>query len=308
MPTDRHFEFHFNAQQRLWRARFNAMGSTGEILVDADKNALQQPMLDAVRTAAQEVWRIEDKYSRYLNTSVISRLNQQAGKAQTVDPETAGLLNFAAQCYQLSDGLFDITSGLLRKIWRFGSDGLTTFPEPVQITQLLPHIGWQRLTWTGTDLTLPEGMEIDFGGIVKEYAVDRTLLQLSAALNLPCLVNLGGDLRCNQSRAGGAPWNLGLENPDSVQEAIGALSLHAGALATSGDTRRFFMHQGTRYGHILNPLTGYPVMGAPRSITVAAPTCTEAGILSTLAMLQGVQAGDFLREQQVPHWIIGEVK
>ncbi|MFY0665535.1 MAG: FAD:protein FMN transferase [Natronospirillum sp.] len=86
------------------------------------------------------------------------------------------------------------------------------------------------------------------------------------------------------------------------------LSLHAGALATSGDTRRFFMHQGKRYGHILNPLTGYPVMGSPRSVTVAAPTCTEAGILSTLAMLQGVQAGDFLREQEVPHWIIGEEK
>lgn len=302
-PTDRTIDFQYNAQQRLWRARFKAMGSTGEVLVDASTNL--DDIGPVVQAAAQEVWRIEAKYSRYLSTSVVSQLNRNTGpKAQRVDRETADLLNFAAQCFQLSDGLFDITSGLLRKIWRFGSDGQTTFPDPAHVTQLLPYIGWQRLTWTGSELTLPEGMEIDFGGIVKEYAVDRTLMQLHATLNLPCLVNLGGDLRCNQPRTGEAPWTLGLENPDSVQEAIGALSLHAGALATSGDTRRFFMHQGKRYGHILNPLTGYPVMGAPRSITVAAQTCTEAGILSTLAMLQGAQAEAFLAQQGVPHWIL----
>lgn len=302
MPATRPFELNHHPTQRLWRARFDAMGSTGEILVEATATA--HSIHSAIFAAAQEVWRIEKKYSRYQPDSVISQLNRHTGCRQDVDHETAELLNFAAQCFQLSDGLFDITSGRLRALWRFGSDGQTSFPSQQQVHALLPYIGWSQLHWNGHQLILPHGMELDVGGIVKEYAVDRTLLQLSHAMDFPCLVNLGGDLRCNKPRMNGNAWVLGIENPDSVQDAIAALSLHAGALATSGDTRRFFLHNGQRYGHILNPITGYPVVGAPRSVTVAAPTCTEAGILSTLAMLQGAEAEHFLQAQALPHWTL----
>lgn len=303
MPSTSTVDLGYNRTQRLWRARFPAMGSTGELLVDAGPQEGGR-LTDAVRAAVQEVWRLEAKYSRYEPLSVLSQLNARLNQSHNVDDETAGLLNFAAQCYQLSDGLFDITSGLLRTVWRFGSDGETIFPSTEQITELLPHIGWQRLDWDGRQLRVPTGMQLDLGGIVKEYTVDRTLMQLTAALDRPCLVNLGGDLRCNRPRRDQAPWILGIENPDSVQQAMGALALQAGALATSGDTRRYFIHDGQRYGHILNPLTGFPVTGAPRSVTVAAPTCTEAGILSTLAMLHGAQAENFLAQQGVPHWIL----
>lgn len=84
------------------------------------------------------------------------------------------------------------------------------------------------------------------------------------------------------------------------------LSLAAGALATSGDARRFLLKDGVRYGHILDPRTGWPVRGAPRSVTVAAPTCTEAGVLATLAMLQGREARAWLAAQGAPHWIVDE--
>lgn len=304
MPIDRNITIQYHSAQQLWRAHFRAMGSVGEILVDAPHNA--KNLGATIEAAAREVWRIEDKYSRYQTTSVISHINQHTGFAQLVDAETTELLNFADQCYQLSEGLFDVTSGRLRELWRFGSDGHTQFPSAQQVSAVTPYIGWPQVQWSGREITLPHGMEIDFGGIVKEYAVDRTLLQLSHAMDFPCLVNLGGDLRCSQARKNNTPWVLGIENPDSVQDAIAALSLHAGALATSGDTRRFFLHNGQRYGHILNPITGYPVAGAPRSVTVAAPTCTEAGVLSTLAMLQGNDAELFLQAQGVPHWVIAD--
>jgi thiamine biosynthesis lipoprotein len=81
------------------------------------------------------------------------------------------------------------------------------------------------------------------------------------------------------------------------------LQLEHGALATSGDSRRFLLKDGVRYGHVLDPRTGWPVAGAPRSVTVAASSCTEAGLLSTLALLQGPRAAGYLNEQGVRYWI-----
>ena len=101
-----------------------------------------------------------------------------------------------------------------------------------------------------------------------------------------------------------APHGIGLlfDTTDVIAERD--LQLRAGALATSGDARRFLLKDGVRYGHILDPRTGWPVRGAPRSVSVAAPSCTEAGVLSTLAMLQGAGAEAWLAAQAVPHWIV----
>jgi len=85
---------------------------------------------------------------------------------------------------------------------------------------------------------------------------------------------------------------------------VETLALRHGALATSGDVRRSFVHEGVVYGHILHPHTGWPVRDAPRSVTVAAPTCTQAGVLSTLAMLHGPDAEPFLERQEVRYWSI----
>ncbi|MFC3853970.1 FAD:protein FMN transferase [Salinispirillum marinum] len=296
-------------ERQLWRTTFTAMASPCEILVDA--GAQQTDTLQsALEAAAEEAWRIERKFSRFRPDSVLSQINQNAGKSVTVDPETAQLLNFADQCYALSQGLFDITSGTLRALWRFGSDataqGAFKPPADAAVQSVLQHVGWDKVQWDAPMLTLLTGMQIDFGGIGKEYAVDRLCALLDQALDVPLVVNMGGDLRCNRPRTNGEPWVLGIEHPLSVHQAIGALTLQAGALATSGDTRRAWEHQGQRYGHILNPKTGWPVVGAPRSVTVAADTCTEAGIFSTLAMLHGPHAEAFLNAQGVPHWVFRE--
>jgi thiamine biosynthesis lipoprotein len=171
------------------------------------------------------------------------------------------------------------------------------------VHQLLPLIGFDKLYWEPPHLMLPRGMELDFGGIGKEYAVDRAFELLAARCSTPFLINFGGDLRTNRAPLH-APWRVGIERPDSEREATLILELQRGALATSGDSRRFLLKSGIRYGHILDPRTGWPVPGAPRSVTVAASSCTEAGQLSTLALLHGPRAGAFLDEQEVRYWLL----
>jgi len=219
-----------------------------------------------------------------------------------VDAETAHLLNFAANCFRVSDGLFDITSGVLRRIWRF--DGSDNVPTNAQIKSLRQSIGWEKVSWKPPAIVLPAGMEIDLGGLAKEYAVDKALGAVRELTSLPALVNFGGDLRVSGPRAQGKRWKVAIESINASGEVAGLLELADGALATSGDARRFLLKDGVRYGHILNPSTGRPVERAPRSVTVAAATCVEAGMIATLAVLQGKGAEAFLEREGVRAWCI----
>ena len=286
-----------------WRGGFEAMASPCELLLEGVDEATARAQL---RRAQAEALRIEQRFSRYRDDSVVARLHAGRNTWQWVDEETALLLDFAAQCHALSGGLFDITSGVLRHAWRF--DGGTQVPSAAAVAALRPRVGWHRLRWQRPRLWLPEGMELDFGGIGKEYAVDRTLALLQAAVPAPTLVNFGGDLACSGPRADGSAWQVGIEQPTGTAgEPVAAAVLHLrqGALATSGDARRFVWHEGRRLGHVLDPRSGWPVEGAPRSVTVAAPRCVEAGLLSTLALLRGPGAAAWLREAAVPHALIG---
>jgi FAD:protein FMN transferase len=182
-------------------------------------------------------------------------------------------------------------------------DGSDRIPDPGVVDRLLHFVGFEKLEWAAPRLLVPDGMELDFGGIGKEYAVDRAYELLAAREKAPFLVNFGGDLRANRRPAHG-PWQVGIERPDSDQEAAMLLELEHGALATSGDSRRHLLKDGVRYGHVLDPRTGWPVPGSPRSVTVAASSCTEAGLLSTLALLHGRGAEEFLKSQRVRYWIL----
>jgi thiamine biosynthesis lipoprotein len=146
-------------------------------------------------------------------------------------------------------------------------------------------------------------MEIDLGGIGKEYAVDRAAA-LVRRLSTRCLLNFGGDLLALGPQQGSAPWRVGIESLTEAAKAARYIELGTGALATSGDARRYLMKDGKRYGHILDPTTGWSVANAPRSVTVAAGTCTDAGMLATLALLQGGDAERFLAAQGVQFWVL----
>ena len=277
---------------------FRAMASPCEVLLDTDELDLARQL---GRAAAAEAWRIEAKYSRYLPDSLISAINRSQGQPITVDAETAALLDYAAECHRLSSGKFDITSGILRRCWKF--DGSDRVPDPQAVSSLLPFIGFEKLHWQRPQISVPPGMEIDFGGFGKEYAVDRALALVSASHAVAALVNFGGDLVANRvNRAG--PWQVAVERPDTEREPRLLLELAQGALATSGDSHRFLLREGVRYSHILDVHDGWPVRGVPRSVSVVASTCVAAGMLATLAMLNGTGAEAFLDSQEVRYWCL----
>lgn len=282
-----------------WLGTFSAMASPCEILIDTASRDIAEPL---IALGAQEAHRIEKKFSRYRHDNIIYQINSANGLPIEVDAETAQLLDFANQCYKLSDGLFDITSGVLRRIWKF--DGSDRVPTQEQIADVLPLVGWHRAVWKQPCLTLPVGMEIDLGGIGKEYAVDRVAREMAQHRSVPVLINFGGDMAATGLRHEGQMWTVGIENPQQTATAASIIRLGRGGVATSGDARRYLMKDGIRYGHILNPKTGWPVHPAPRSVTVVANSCTEAGLLATLAMLQGENAEQFLTEQSVQFWCL----
>jgi len=268
-----------------------------EVLVDAGDEAVARR---AASAAAAEAWRVEKKFSRYRDDNVTHAINTAEGRPVEVDEETTRLLDFAASCHNDSDGLFDITSGVLRRVWQF--DGSDRVPDSAAVREVLRLVGWGKVQWRSPRLTMPAGMQIDFGGIGKEYAVDRATELAAAAGGAPLLVNFGGDIRVIAPRRDGRPWLIAIENVASGATPP-LVEVSRGAVATSGDARRYLLKDGVRYGHILDPRAGWPVKGAPRSVTVLEANCTQAGLLSTLAILQGAGAEKFLRKLKVRHWV-----
>jgi len=272
--------------EREHRHAFTAMASPNEIVLAGVPPA---QAADACAFAEAEVRRIERKYSRYRDDSVISAINARAGRGGvTVDAETAHLLDFAAELHRQSDGLFDLTSGCLRRAWDFKAG---REPSPDALALQLGRIGWHRVQWDGRAIALPQaGMEIDFGGIGKEYAADRAVTVLRELGFRHGFVNLGGDLRVLGPRPDGRPWVFAVQHPRREHEVCARIALSSGALATSGDYERFFIAaDGRRCCHILDPRTGQPVRHW-QAVSVVAPLCIAAGALATMAMLIGAPA------------------
>jgi len=256
-------------------------------------------------SAIGDIYRLEQRYSRYKTDNILSEINlhAEAGKSIEVDHETASLLNYAVTCYEQSDGLFDITSGILRKAWTFNQNA-NTLPNPKYIEKALKKIGWDKVRWANSKLSFSRtGMELDFGGIVKEYATDRAAaiaVQLGVKHGL---VNLGGDIKVIGSHPNGSPWQVGIQHPQKTDNIISAIGLVDGAMATSGDYERCIMINGKRYGHILNPKTGWPVQYFS-SVTVVTDFCVLAGSASTIAMLKEKDGAQWLTNLNIAHqWI-----
>lgn len=278
------------------RGVFRAMASPWEVHVSGASPEVLRTVTVAV---AREVQRIEAKYSRYRDDGVVHRLHRAAGQRVTVDEETARLLGYADALWRQSEGRFDITTGVLRRVWTF--DGSDRVPTVEQVAAVLPDVGWAQVGWDGGSLSLRPGMQIDFGGIGKEYAVDRALALAVSMTDAPVLINGGGDLAASAPPVNAATWSVGIDT--GTAQRAPTLRLTQGAVATSGDAHRYLLREGVRYGHVLDPRTGWPVAGAPRSVTVLASSCSEAGSHATLALLMGAQAEAYLEAQAVACWI-----
>jgi len=241
---------------------------------------------DAARVAEgaiAEVRRIERRYSRYIAESLLSRINRvaKAGNSICVDSETADLIDHAFTAHARSDGLFDVTSGLMRQIW---NDEIETIPRETEITAMLGRVGLDKVLWRRPKLTfLVSGMELDFGGVAKEYAADRAADVCRLRGVRHGLVNLGGDIVVVGPHPDGMPWRIGIRDPMGGEAAVATLFAASGGVATSGDYERYFEVEGRRYSHAINPKTGWPVAGLP-SVTVAADTCLSAGMTSSIAL------------------------
>lgn len=271
------------------------MASHCEVRVYAPDEATARHWSDA---AIAEVRRIETKYSRYREDSVTTAINRAAGGAAIgVDTETAGLLDFAAELHAQSDGAFDLTSGVLRHAWDFKTGRV---PAQAALDELLPRVGWSNIEWQAPTLRLRAEMEIDFGGIGKEYAADRAAAIVTDLGGQHGLINLGGDVRVIGPHADGSAWRIAVQDPRGEPGAtIAFLNVPHGAMATSGDYERYFEHEGRRYSHLLDPRTGWPVEYW-RSVSVVAPLAIAAGACATVAMLKPVDAAlRFLQAQGV---------
>ena len=271
---------------QIERIAFDAMASRCEIRFCAPGDST------AAQAAIAEVRRIEAKYSRYRADSIVSRINAAAGAdAVDCDAETVSLLAYADALHGASGGLFDITSGVLRRAWDFRK---AVVPTRATLDALLPLVGWQHVERQDNAVRLPRaGMEIDFGGFGKEYAADRAAAVLQQLGVRHGYVNLGGDLRIVGPRPDGKPWRIGVQDPRDGAALTSDIPIVSGALATSGDYERYFDANGQRYCHVLDPRTGMPVTHW-RSISVLGPLAIAAGSCSTIAMLLQADALAFL--------------
>lgn len=279
---------------------FQAMGSPCEIQLYAKDNTRATAIAQGAIAEAQ---RLEHRYSRYRANSVLSAINQVAAKGgrMTLDAETALLFNYAQACYQQSEGLFDITCGVLRNAW---PQHLHQPPTAERLQPLLARVGWHRQHWQPPHIRFMPGTELDFGGIVKEYAADRLATHCWNAGAQQGFINLGGDIRIIGPHPDGSPWRIGIQHPRKPGQAIlQTLDLFQGGIASSGDYERGFTLNGIRYSHILHPKTGWPVQHLA-AVTVVADLCLVAGSAATIGMLKQHEGPQWLNTLGVQHlWV-----
>jgi thiamine biosynthesis lipoprotein len=285
----------------IHRTVFEAMASRCEVRLAAPDLPMAQRLM---RQAIDEVRRIETKYSRYRPDSIVSRINAAAGKeAVACDRETMDLIGYAGALFGASGGLFDITSGVLRRAWNFRRPEV---PGAGALEPLLALVGWHKVACGAEDVLLRQaGMEIDFGGFGKEYAADRAAALLVEAGVRHGYVNLGGDMRFLGPQLDGRPWSIGIQDPREVEGVVATLPVSRGALATSGDYERYFELDGQRYCHILDPRSGMPVRYW-RSVSVLAPLAIAAGSCSTIAMLKQQDGIHFLNASDMSYLAVDD--
>ena len=268
----------FHAMSTICRVQFQSSDAASAL-------AFQTEVLDWIG------W-FEAQYSRFVPDSLISRINGAAGQHWVeVDPETDALFDLCQDMIFFTRGVFDPTSLPLIRLWNWKAQP-PVIPSRQAVDDALGLTGWHKVQRRRGGIFLPvPGMCLDLGGIGKEYAVDRVMtLALQHGFN-NVLVDFGQDVRVHGEAPGKGAWHIGLQDPRNLNRCWIGVAVTNHAVATSGDGIRNFVHEGRRYGHILDPRTGYPVNNGTLSVSVIAPHCTFAGVLSTAAFVLGTKEG-----------------
>jgi thiamine biosynthesis lipoprotein len=247
---------------------------------------------DFKREALAWLAAFEARYSRFRPDSLVSLLNDNAGgEAVALEERDLELLALCDWYHWLTRGTFDPTTLPLQRLWDHHRPQ-QRLPSDAEVQAARALVDWRSVERTETSLRLPRpGMALDFGGIGKEYAVDRVSAIAREFAITSVLVDFGQDVRVAGSPPEGGKWRIGLEHPDDTGRCWGGVAVTDRAVCTSGNYRRFVEIDGRRYGHIVDPRTGWPVSHDTLSATVIAPACTEAGILSTASFILGGEEG-----------------
>ncbi len=258
----------------------------------------------AARAAMAAVFAEFDRLDALLSVwkpgSDVQRINAASdGAPVRVSADTLAVVRAAQQTSAVTDGKFDITFGALSDVWKFDHDQDNRIPSDDQIAARLPHVDYQavRVDEAAQTIALARpGVRIHLGGIGKGYAVDRGIAILRGRGLRDFLIQSGGDLYA-AGQPGDRPWKLGINDPRGApDESFATIELRDRTLSTSGDYERFFVKDGQRYHHLLDPDTGRPARGS-RSVTIVAPTATEADGLSTGVFILGPDKGMALVER-----------
>ena len=253
----------------------------------------------AASAALNELHSVESVMSTWKERSEISVLNRESlGKPLLMSIELYSVIDSSVYYSEKTFGAFDITARPLVTMWGF-QGGTPVLPDRERIAEALDHVGSEKIIWGehSPRIGLPPGMELDLAGIAKGYAVDRCVVILKSYGVTSGLVNLGGNIYAIGAPPGKESWSIGIRNPVDTEQVIGSFSLRDDAVATSGNYENFVEIEGKRYGHIIDPRTGYPVDHV-LSVTVIASTALAADALSGWVQQgEGGQSGyrvDFL--------------
>ena len=273
----------------LHRLEFRAMSTQCQVKLHGVSASVAR---DFQRDAVAWVGQFEARYSRFIPDSLISRINAAAGEHWVeVDPETDRLFNLCQELFFFTRGSFDPTALPLIKLWNWKASP-PVLPNDADIQATRALVGWSKLERRPGGIFLPQpGMALDLGGIGKEYAVD-CVMNMAIARGIPnVLVDFGQDVRA----LGHAPdkkfWWVGLDDATAPGKCWAGVAITDHAVATSGDYLRNFKINARRYGHILDPRTGYPAFNDCRAVSIIAPSCTIAGLLSTSVCILGAKEG-----------------
>jgi thiamine biosynthesis lipoprotein len=271
------------------------MGTQVDLKVRAKSHEQGEHALEA---CFQEIRRIQDLMNAHAEDSGLSRLNVEANDDWAApDPEIFSLIDRSLGISRNSQGAFDITVGPLLGVWREARQAGVP-PSMEEIQAQLAHVGYANLrvnAENGKVRFLKKGMHLDLGGIAKGYALDQGKKILLEEGIQQALLNAGGDVLALGMK-GKAPWSIGIRDPRDSEGIIATVKIADAAVVTSGDYERFFLHNGNRYHHILDPRTGSPTRGC-RSVTVVAPWATEADAMATAAFVMGPRDGMALLEK-----------
>ena len=247
----------------------------------------------ALEAAYQEMFRLEGLLDRHYRGSEVTQINRAAGREPVpVSPETLLIIEQALEFAALTGGAFDITVGPLLRLWRFADGGGRVPPaESLRAAAALVDFGQVVADrQAGSVFLRKSGAEIDLGGIAKGFVVDRAVEVLRRSGISSASVDAGGDIRLLGTKPDGSPWRIGVRHPRERRGIIAVLELEDCAVVTSGDYERYFLFEGRRYHHLLDPATGRPAGGLV-SVTVVAPEATTADALSTAVFVLGRERG-----------------